>query len=101
MTEHAEKTSAGKRIPILLDLALTTGKLLMVGSTSVVVALSVYARCDALWIAVRAGVTLLATGLLTWSICWMISHGSLAAVRSQLQEAQHMEAAPALLNKRA
>jgi hypothetical protein len=101
MTEREEKTASEKRVPVLLNTALTIGKLLMIGSTTAVAALSLLARADMIWVAVRAAATLLVTGLLTWAVCWIVSYGSLSAARSQLQEAQPVEAAPALLNKRA
>jgi hypothetical protein len=99
--ESSAPASGGKRVPILLHTAFTIGKLVMVGTTSAVVALSIYARCDPLWLAVRAGVALLVTGLITWAVCWVISRGALNAARSQLREAQYVERAPAFLNKRA
>jgi hypothetical protein len=102
MTPDKESPAAkGKRVPVLLDVTMTIGKLLMIGSATAVVALSVYARCDPLWVAIRAGITLLATGLLTWAICWIVSRGSLEAARSQMQRVQQPQIAPSILNKRA
>jgi hypothetical protein len=100
-TEDSSSAPRGKRVPILLNTAFTIGKLLMVGTTSAVVALSIYARCDPLWVAVRAGVALLATGLITWAVCWIISRGALDAARSQIREVRYAETAPAFLNKQA
>jgi hypothetical protein len=100
-SETGTPASGGKRIPVLLDATMTVGKLIMIGSTAAVVALSISAHCSPIWVAIRAGITLLATGLLTWAICWIVSRGSLEAARSQMQKAQEPQISPSLLNKRA
>jgi hypothetical protein len=94
-------TAKGNRVPILLDATMTVCKLLMIGSTAAVVVLSLLAKCDPLWLGIRAGTTLLVTGLLSWAICWIVSRGSLEAARSQMQHVHESQTGPAFLNKQA
>lgn len=96
----ASAPGAARRVPVLLELTLTAGKILTVGVTVCVVALSILERCTVLAILLRGGVALLGTGLLAWAAAWIVARGTIEAARGQMLDAQGRRIPPGL-SKRA
>lgn len=88
--EAAPGQAAGKpevRLPILLEMALTLSRLLILLAGVSAALLSLKAGAGLPMAIARGGAALLISGLLLWLVNWMLARRSLEAVIAQLEQA--------------
>jgi hypothetical protein len=72
-------------VPLVLDLALTVAKLIVLVVGIAVCVVSIFSGAK-LWIAVvRGGATILSLGLLLWLVTWQLAHQALEAAIAEFE----------------
>ena len=85
---------AGQRAPLLLETAYTASFGLTTAAGLLTAGLSALARVPAWLIAVRAGLAMLALGLVLWIVNYLLMHGAFEAAVDDLRQTKPAEANP-------
>jgi len=80
-------TSGNGRLPILAEVSMTVARVLTILVTGIVTVLSIFAKASVLAIILRAGVSLLVLGTLTFLINWLVSRYLIQATLEEWKEA--------------
>ncbi len=82
-------------LPLLVELAFTFARILVVLVAAVEVLLSLRAGCSIWMIALRAGVAVVTVGVGLWLIAWLTAGGTIQTVNSQMEQVAQRNADPA------
>jgi hypothetical protein len=84
-----EPAESRVHLPILLETAQALSRLVVILAGAGTAVSSFAAGCDLLTITIRAGLAVLAAGLLVWSANWFLAQRSLAVVHAQFVASGH------------
>jgi len=79
------------KLPVIVETVFTVSKLTVV-LVGIIVMVTTFANGNPYWIAmIRGGVTVLALGLLTWFITWLVTRGVIESARTMLKNANDID----------
>ena len=79
------------KLPVIVETVFTVSKLTVV-LVGVIVMITTFANSNPYWVAmIRGGVTVLALGLLTWFITWLVTKGVIESARTMLMNANDID----------